>query len=195
MCTSVHIPVCSCSLVRIWTCALFAPSQIWQWMCIQLGSCSIIYLVWECRAIDKVLPAKDYALILWMPETGNTSTMAHAVKALSMRGSNIHGTVLAPYMAKPPGWKYQSGMYLFVKCPDLSLFSDYYLSVIIRTLGDWTTKLKKRFEKLLSHFFYRHLPAGLWGTSACKTEQGNLMRIETKSAQCQFWADTSFPKS
>lgn len=32
------------------------------------------------------------------------------------------GNVLALYMSKPSGFKYKSGMYLFVKCPDLSNF-------------------------------------------------------------------------
>lgn len=32
------------------------------------------------------------------------------------------GNVLALYMSKPPGFKYNSGMYLFVKCPDISKF-------------------------------------------------------------------------
>lgn len=32
------------------------------------------------------------------------------------------GNVLALYMTKPSGFKYKSGMYLFVKCPDISSF-------------------------------------------------------------------------
>lgn len=32
------------------------------------------------------------------------------------------GNVLALYMSRPPGFKYKSGMYLFVKCPDISNF-------------------------------------------------------------------------
>jgi len=32
------------------------------------------------------------------------------------------GNVLALYMSKPQGFKYKSGMYLFLKCPDISSF-------------------------------------------------------------------------
>ncbi|XP_047255724.1 putative respiratory burst oxidase homolog protein H isoform X2 [Capsicum annuum] len=87
------------------------------------------------------------------------------------------GNVLALYMSKPPGFRYKSGMYLFVKCPDISNFEwhpfsitcapdDDYLSVHIRTLGDWTTELRTRFQK------------------ACQSTQSrtkNLIRMETKA--------------
>lgn len=32
------------------------------------------------------------------------------------------GNVLALYISKPPGFRYKSGMYMFVKCPDISNF-------------------------------------------------------------------------
>lgn len=69
------------------------------------------------------------------------------------------GNVLALHMTKPMGFKYKSGMYLFIKCPDVSPFEwhpfsitsapgDDYLSVHIRTLGDWTTELKRIFSRV-----------------------------------------------
>jgi hypothetical protein len=95
------------------------------------------------------------------------------------------GNVLSLYMKKPASFKYKSGMYLFVKCPDVSPFEWYYLiilifqlmnsprlwlqnffnvcrhpfsitsapgddylSVHIRTLGDWTTELRNVFGKV-----------------------------------------------
>ncbi|KAK9055413.1 hypothetical protein SSX86_026496 [Deinandra increscens subsp. villosa] len=68
------------------------------------------------------------------------------------------GNVLALYMTKPIGFKYKSGMYLFVQCPQISRFEwhpftitsapgDDYLSVHIRTLGDWTKALREEFAK------------------------------------------------
>ncbi|GFP80331.1 putative respiratory burst oxidase homolog protein h [Phtheirospermum japonicum] len=102
------------------------------------------------------------------------------------------GNVLALYMSKPPGFKYKSGMYLFVKCPDISNFEwhpfsitsapdDDYLSVHIRTLGDWTTELKKRFAKACE-------------PQSTKPGRGNLVRMETK-AYTEFQQDRCrFPR-
>lgn len=39
-----------------------------------------------------------------------------------MQASIYPGNVLSIQMKKPPGFKYKSGMYLFVKCPDVSPF-------------------------------------------------------------------------
>ncbi|GMH12328.1 hypothetical protein Nepgr_014169 [Nepenthes gracilis] len=98
----------------------------------------------------------------------------HIVKAIIYTGN-----VLALYMSKPLGFKYKSGMYLFVKCPDISNFEwhpfsitsapgDDYLSVHIRTLGDWTAALKDKFAKACV------FPSTRPGT-------GRLMRMETKA--------------
>ncbi|KAL5135963.1 Respiratory burst oxidase B [Glycine soja] len=68
------------------------------------------------------------------------------------------GNVLALHMSKPQGFKYSSGQYVFVNCPDVSPFQwhpfsitsapgDDYVSVHIRTLGDWTSQLKAVFAK------------------------------------------------
>ncbi|CAN0914172.1 Respiratory burst oxidase homolog protein B [Linum grandiflorum] len=69
------------------------------------------------------------------------------------------GNVLALQVAKPPGFRYSSGQYMFVNCADVSPFEwhpfsitsapgDDYLSVHIRTLGDWTGQLKSVFAKV-----------------------------------------------
>nr|WOW72678.1 ferric reductase [Mangifera indica] len=68
------------------------------------------------------------------------------------------GNVLALHMTKPQGFKYTSGQYIFVNCADVSPFQwhpfsltsapgDDYLSIHIRTLGDWTSQLKTLFSK------------------------------------------------
>lgn len=69
------------------------------------------------------------------------------------------GNVLALHMSRPLGFKYKSGQYMFVNCAAVSPFEwhpfsitsapgDDYLSVHIRTLGDWTTQLKAVFSKV-----------------------------------------------
>ncbi|KAK7269361.1 hypothetical protein RIF29_22086 [Crotalaria pallida] len=68
------------------------------------------------------------------------------------------GNVLALHMSKPQGFKYTSGQYIYVNCSDVSPFQwhpfsitsapgDDYISVHIRTLGDWTSQLKAVFAK------------------------------------------------
>ena len=69
------------------------------------------------------------------------------------------GNVLAIHMTKPENFKYKSGMYLFLQCPQISSFEwhpfsitsapgDPYLSVHIRTLGDWTNEMKRVFSEV-----------------------------------------------
>lgn len=40
-------------------------------------------------AIDKVMNAKDYALVLGMPGTGKTTTIAHIIRALAAQGKSV----------------------------------------------------------------------------------------------------------
>ncbi|XP_076933352.1 respiratory burst oxidase homolog protein E-like [Bidens hawaiensis] len=68
--------------------------------------------------------------------------------------SNLPGDVFSIIMSKPNGFKYRSGQYIFLQCPSISPFEwhpfsitsspgDDYLSVHIRTVGDWTQELKE----------------------------------------------------
>ncbi|KAG2562459.1 hypothetical protein PVAP13_8KG283503 [Panicum virgatum] len=69
------------------------------------------------------------------------------------------GNVLSLHFSKPPGFRYKSGQYIFVNCAAVSPFQwhpfsitsapqDEYVSVHIRTLGDWTRELKTVFSKV-----------------------------------------------
>ncbi|KAJ4766103.1 respiratory burst oxidase-like protein [Rhynchospora pubera] len=69
------------------------------------------------------------------------------------------GNVLTLHMSKPQGFRYRSGQYIFVNCAAVSPFQwhpfsitsapqDDYVSVHIRTLGDWTRELKNVFSKV-----------------------------------------------
>ena len=43
----------------------------------------------QVEAIGKVMSAKDYALVLGMPGTGKTTTIAHIIRALTLQGKSI----------------------------------------------------------------------------------------------------------
>ncbi|XP_008800853.2 respiratory burst oxidase homolog protein B-like [Phoenix dactylifera] len=69
------------------------------------------------------------------------------------------GNVLALQMSKPHGFKYRSGQYIFVNCAAVSPFQwhpfsitsapgDDYLSMHIRTKGDWTSRLRNIFSEV-----------------------------------------------
>ncbi|CAH8361686.1 unnamed protein product [Eruca vesicaria subsp. sativa] len=69
------------------------------------------------------------------------------------------GNVLTIQVTKPQGFKYKSGQYMFVNCRAVSPFEwhpfsitsapgDDYVSVHIRTLGDWTRKLRTVFSEV-----------------------------------------------
>ncbi|WJX81817.1 NAD(P)H oxidase (H2O2-forming) [Trifolium repens] len=102
------------------------------------------------------------------------------------------GNVLALYMTKPPAFKYKSGMYLFVKCPDISKYEwhpfsitsapgDDYLSVHIRTLGDWTTELRNTFAKACE-------------PESAQPRRGSLIRMETRANSANSSFDASKPR-
>ncbi|CAN6692557.1 unnamed protein product [Malus baccata var. baccata] len=102
-----------------------------------------------------LVPVMLYAIERFIIIIKEINLPVHVIKAVIYTGN-----VLALYMSKPHGFKYKSGMYLFLKCPDISGFEwhpftitsapgDDYLSVHIRSLGDWTTELRERFEKVI----------------------------------------------
>ncbi|KAI4376478.1 hypothetical protein MLD38_014235 [Melastoma candidum] len=70
----------------------------------------------------------------------------------------LPGDVFSIMMSKPQGFKYKSGQYIFLQCPTISSFEwhpfsitsapgDDFLSVHIRTVGDWTEELKRVFTE------------------------------------------------
>ncbi|XP_020596062.1 putative respiratory burst oxidase homolog protein H isoform X1 [Phalaenopsis equestris] len=102
------------------------------------------------------------------------------------------GNVLSIHMTKPPGFRYKSGMYLFVKCPDVSPFEwhpfsitsapgDDHLSVHIRTLGDWTTELRNLFGKVCE-------------VQVTSKNVISLARLETTVVADATFQETRFPK-
>ncbi|KAL4559838.1 hypothetical protein LXL04_031984 [Taraxacum kok-saghyz] len=95
------------------------------------------------------------------------------------------GNVLALHMSKPQGFKYKSGQYMFVNCAAVSPFEwhpfsitsapgDDYLSVHIRTLGDWTRQLKTVFSEVCQP--PRNGKSGLLRAD-CQGENPNFPRV------------------
>lgn len=69
------------------------------------------------------------------------------------------GNVLSLHVSKPQGFRYKSGQYMFVNCKAVSPFEwhpfsitsapgEDFLSVHIRTLGDWTSELRTVFSEV-----------------------------------------------
>ncbi|OAY48068.1 respiratory burst oxidase homolog protein C [Manihot esculenta] len=89
-----------------------------------------------------------------------TRALRSSIKPVTIKKVAIYpGNVLALHMSKPPGFRYKSGQYMFVNCAAVSPFEwhpfsitsapgDDYLSVHIRTLGDWTRQLKTVFSQV-----------------------------------------------
>ncbi|KAG8488456.1 hypothetical protein CXB51_016198 [Gossypium anomalum] len=121
-----------------------------------------------------IVPMLLYARERFLTRFQDHKHVVHVIKAVIYTGN-----VLAIYMTKPPGFEYRSGMYLFIKCPDVSKFEwhpfsitsapkDDYLSVHIRALGDWTSELRNIFKKVCE-------PPTVGG------KRGELLRMETKT--------------
>ncbi|KAL5544619.1 hypothetical protein UlMin_008403 [Ulmus minor] len=75
-----------------------------------------------------------------------------------LKASFFPGKVLSLKLQKPEGFRYQSGMYINIQCPQISPFEwhpfsltsgpeDDYLSVHIRTLGDWSYQIYILFQE------------------------------------------------
>ncbi|CAL4983447.1 unnamed protein product [Urochloa decumbens] len=67
--------------------------------------------------------------------------------------------MLSLHFSKPRGFEYKSGQYIFLNCPAISLLQwhpfcitsapqDSYVSVHIRTRGDWTSRLRTIFSEV-----------------------------------------------
>ncbi|XP_038879475.1 respiratory burst oxidase homolog protein A-like isoform X2 [Benincasa hispida] len=78
-----------------------------------------------------------------------------------LKARTYSGKVLFLKLSKPERFKYQSGMYVLIQCPQISPFEwhpysltsapqDTHLSVHIRNLGDWSYELYSLFQEGIS---------------------------------------------
>lgn len=93
-------------------------------------------------------------LFLYMAERSLRTCRSEHYSVRILKVSLLPGDVFSIIMSKPNGFKYKSGQYIFLQCPTISPFEwhpfsitsapgDDYLSVHIRTVGDWTQELKR----------------------------------------------------
>lgn len=75
---------------------------------------------------------------------------------------HLEGGVLGLKLSKPKTFEYKPGMYVFLNVPSLSVFEwhpfsltssphDDFISVHIRSAGDWTSNLLKLFDESQYH--------------------------------------------
>ncbi|KAF5743121.1 putative respiratory burst oxidase [Tripterygium wilfordii] len=93
-------------------------------------------------------------LLLYVAERSLRTCRSKHYSVKILKVSELPGNVFSLFMSKPSGFKYKSGQYIFLQCPAISPFEwhpfsitsapgDDYLSVHIRTVGDWTKELKR----------------------------------------------------
>ncbi|CAM6086774.1 unnamed protein product [Calypogeia fissa] len=101
-----------------------------------------------------------FPLVLYFSERVFRAFRGTLYKVCTLKAAVYPGNVLALHMTKPLGFKYKSGMYIFLQCPTVSKLQwhpfsitsapgDDYLSVHVRILGDWTTEFYKLFKEAL----------------------------------------------
>ncbi|GMJ05922.1 ROOT HAIR DEFECTIVE 2, RESPIRATORY BURST OXIDASE HOMOLOG C [Hibiscus trionum] len=126
----------------------------------------IVYTLLIVHGIKLFLTKKWYKKTTWMYLAVPvilytcerlTRLLRSSIKAVAIQKVAVYpGNVLALHMSRPHGFRYKSGQYMFVNCAAVSPFEwhpfsitsapgDDYLSVHIRTLGDWTRQLRTVF--------------------------------------------------
>ncbi|OMO52315.1 Cytochrome b245, heavy chain [Corchorus olitorius] len=129
----------------------------------------IVYTLLVVHGIKLFLTKKWYKKTTWMYLAVPvflylcerlTRMLRSSIKAVAIQKVAVYpGNVLALHMSKPHGFRYKSGQYMFVNCAAVSPFEwhpfsitsapgDDYLSVHIRTLGDWTRQLRTVFSEV-----------------------------------------------
>ncbi|GMI75678.1 ROOT HAIR DEFECTIVE 2, RESPIRATORY BURST OXIDASE HOMOLOG C [Hibiscus trionum] len=129
----------------------------------------IVYTLLIVHGIDLFLTKKWYKKTTWMYLAipvflyfceRLTRLLRSSIKDVTIQKVAVYpGNVLALHMSRPHGFRYKSGQYMFVNCAAVSPFEwhpfsitsapgDDYLSVHIRTLGDWTRQLRTVFSEV-----------------------------------------------
>ncbi|KAI8015586.1 hypothetical protein LOK49_LG05G01154 [Camellia lanceoleosa] len=84
-----------------------------------------------------------FPIILYASERILSAVHEHNYRVNIIKAIVYTGNVLALYMSKPSGFKYKSGMYVFVKCPDIASFECFPRIVIKGPYGAPAQNYKK----------------------------------------------------
>ncbi|THU45826.1 hypothetical protein C4D60_Mb02t22080 [Musa balbisiana] len=128
----------------------------------------IVYVLLVIHGYFLYLTKKWYKRTTWMyvaipvvlyASERLTKVMRSNIQAVKILKVAVYpGNVLALHVSKPPGFTYRSGQYITVNCAAVSPFQwhpfsitsapqDDYISVHIRSAGDWTSQLIEVFSK------------------------------------------------
>ncbi|XP_057860986.1 respiratory burst oxidase homolog protein A isoform X2 [Cryptomeria japonica] len=99
-------------------------------------------------------------MMLYGGERALRALRARRYKVQILKATAYPGGVLSLRMKKPEGFHYRSGMYIYIQCPEISPLEwhpfsltsapgDEYLSVHIRSLGDWTGRIRNLFQEAI----------------------------------------------
>ncbi|URE36187.1 respiratory burst oxidase [Musa troglodytarum] len=124
-------------------------------------------------------------LLLYLGERNLRAFRSKGYSVKILKVSLLPGGVLTVTMSKPHGFRYRSGQYIFLQCPTISPFEwhpfsitsapgDEYLSVHIRTSGDWTQELKRIF---IENYFSPHSTGKATFNELGSSEQKSLPRL------------------
>ncbi|KAE8124446.1 hypothetical protein FH972_019331 [Carpinus fangiana] len=102
-------------------------------------------------------------VLLYAAERIFRAIRSGSYEAKILEVSIYQGKVVSLKLQKPEGFKYLSGMYTFIQCPQISPLEwhpfsltsapeDEYLTVHIRTLGDWSFQIYSLFQEVHTHF-------------------------------------------
>ncbi|KAF5207598.1 Respiratory burst oxidase-like protein [Thalictrum thalictroides] len=125
-------------------------------------------------------------LLLYIGERTLRTCRSNYYSVKILKVAELPGNVLSLIMSKPSGFKYKSGQYIFLQCPTISPFEwhpfsitsapgDDYLTVHIRTVGDWTQELKRVFTDAGASS--NVIGRAMFGQRVQRTESKGLQRL------------------
>ncbi|XWS28910.1 hypothetical protein CRYUN_Cryun25bG0112300 [Craigia yunnanensis] len=148
--------------------------------------------IYHFGRVQRLLVCTSFADLCLCPND-HAWLLPHLRKALVLEdGCDIYRKCSSPIRDQASRIQVQSGKYMFVKCPDISKLEwhpfsitsapkDDYLSVHIRTLGDWTTV--KSYSLSCSPFCTLNQRMQVCEPPTVEPKRGTLERMETRATK------------